>query len=106
MADRRPLSPAELEAALPRLPDWRAEGGVLGATFATTTVADALALIAAIGALAEELDHHPDVDWRYRHVNVASTTHSAGGRLTGLDVALAERISVQAARLGATAAPV
>jgi 4a-hydroxytetrahydrobiopterin dehydratase len=103
MPDRRPLSAAEIDAALAALPDWRADAGVLHAGFATATVADALALIAAIGVLAEELDHHPDVDWRYRHVFVRSTTHSAGGRLTGLDVALAERVSVEAARLGATA---
>ena len=73
------------------------------AAFAATTVADALALIATIGALAEELDHHPDVDWRYRQVFVRSTTHSAGGRLTELDVTLAGRISAAAARLGVTA---
>ena len=103
MPDRRPLSPAEVDAALVSLPDWRDQGGVLHAAFAAATVADALALIAAIGALAEELDHHPDVDWRYRHVFVRSTTHSAGGQLTELDVALAARISAAAARLGAVA---
>ncbi len=76
---------------------------MLHAAFATASVADALALIAAIGALAEKLDHHPDVDWRYRHVFVRSTTHSAGGRLTELDLTLAEAISAEAARLGAVA---
>ncbi len=76
---------------------------MLHAAFATASVGDALALIAAIGALAEKLDHHPDVDWRYRHVFVRSTTHSAGGRLTELDLTLAKAISAEAARLGAVA---
>lgn len=84
------------------LPHWRARSGALHATFRAVTVADALALIAAIGALAEELDHHPDVDWRYRHVFVRSTTHSIGNRISGLDVALAAHISAAAARLGVT----
>jgi 4a-hydroxytetrahydrobiopterin dehydratase len=103
MPDRRPLSPAELDAALPGRPDWRAGGGCLHATFAATSVAGALALIAATGEAAEDLDHHPDLDWRYRRVHIRSTTHSAGHRLTRLDLALADRVSAAAARLGIAA---
>ena len=105
MPDRRPLTPAEVDAALASLPEWEEKAGVLHAAFATATVADALALIAAIGALAEELDHHPDVDWRYRHVFVRSTTHSAGNHLTELDLTLAKGVSTEAASRGAAAEP-
>ena len=102
MADRRPLSANDVDAALTALPDWRGSTGDLHAGFTAGTVAGALALIAVIGVLAEELDHHPDVDWRYRQVFVRSSTHSAGGRVTALDVALAARISAEALRLGVT----
>ena len=102
MPDRRPLSAAAVDAALTSLPGWRGGTAALHVGFTAASVADALALIAAIGAIAEELDHHPDLDWRYRRVVIRSTTHSAGGRVTAQDVALAARISAEAARAGVT----
>jgi 4a-hydroxytetrahydrobiopterin dehydratase len=50
---------------------------------------------------AEEMNHHPDIDIRWRTVHFALSTHSEGG-LTQLDVELAHRISQAASRLGAT----
>jgi 4a-hydroxytetrahydrobiopterin dehydratase len=45
----------------------------------------------AVGALAEEADHHPDIDIRWRTVHLVLVTHDAGG-LTELDLALARAI--------------
>jgi 4a-hydroxytetrahydrobiopterin dehydratase len=53
--------------------------------------ADALAYVNAVGALAESMDHHPDIDIRWNLVTLRLTTHSAGG-LTDLDLELAGRI--------------
>ena len=53
--------------------------------------ADALAYVNAVGALAEEVDHHPDIDIRWNTVRLALTTHDSGG-LTLLDLALAGAI--------------
>jgi 4a-hydroxytetrahydrobiopterin dehydratase len=50
---------------------------------------------------AEEMDHHPDIDIRWRTVTFVVSTHSEGG-VTQLDVELAHRISQAAARLGAS----
>jgi 4a-hydroxytetrahydrobiopterin dehydratase len=58
-----------------------------------------LALVNSIGAVAEEMDHHPDVDLRYTHVDVRLTSHDAGG-VTGRDVRLARAISALAADAG------
>ena len=52
--------------------------------------ADALAYVNAVGALAEEMDHHPDIDIRWNTVTLRLSTHSAGG-LTQLDLELARR---------------
>lgn len=41
---------------------------------------------------AEEMNHHPDMDIRWRSVHFLLTTHDAGG-LTQLDIELAHRIS-------------
>jgi 4a-hydroxytetrahydrobiopterin dehydratase len=41
--------------------------------------------------VAEEEEHHPDIDIRYNKVRLVLSTHSKGG-LTELDFNLAERI--------------
>ena len=38
------------------------------------------------------MDHHPDIDIRWRTLRLVLCTHSAGGRITDLDVELARRI--------------
>jgi len=53
--------------------------------------ADSLAFVNAVGALAEDMDHHPDVDIRWNVVTLRLSTHSAGG-LTRKDLELARRI--------------
>lgn len=100
-----PLTPAAVDQALTDLTEWRGADGVLLAAYAADTVADALALVAAIGAVAEELNHHPDVDWRYDRVFVGTTSHDVGGRLTARDLALAERITALAGTAAVTAIP-
>ena len=67
--------------------------------FRTGSFAAGLALIDAIGKLADAANHHPDVDLRYHGVTVRLMTHSEGG-LTERDVALARQISEAARELG------
>lgn len=57
-------------------------------------------LVDEICAQAEAMDHHPDVDLRWRTVTLRCSTHSAGG-ITQLDVELAHRAHDWATRLGA-----
>ncbi|MEP6852099.1 MAG: 4a-hydroxytetrahydrobiopterin dehydratase [bacterium] len=99
------LTAAERRHALTQLPDWRHHLGAMQAVYEADSVAAALALIQAIGAAAESLDHHPDVDWRYRHVFVSSSTHSVGGQVTGRDLELARAVTSAAAEHGARARP-
>lgn len=60
-----------------------------------------LALVEAIGAAAEAMDHHPDVDLRYTHVDLRLTSHDTGG-VTRRDVRLARTISALVADAGLT----
>lgn len=85
------------------LDDWRSMHLALQARFLTGNFATGLKLVEAIGAAAEEMNHHPDVDLRYPHVNVLLTSHDAGGK-TERDVKLAGQISAAAAELGVKAA--
>lgn len=99
------LSRPEIDAELASLPDWRFRLGGLAAALKCPTSALALDLFAAIGVLAQEANHHPDVDWRYDTLFVVLTSHDAGSKVTARDAALARAISAAAADAGAEARP-
>ena len=98
------LTQAEIDAALLRLPDWKYQDGLV-TVYKTPTAAKALALIAAVGEIAEQQNHHPDLEWRYNRVHVRYVSHDAGGQVTSRDVAAATSVSEAAAGLGAMAQP-
>jgi 4a-hydroxytetrahydrobiopterin dehydratase len=79
--------------------DWRVVRDDAATHFRTGSFAKGVALVDAIGELADAADHHPDVDLRYRGVTVRLRTHSERG-LTERDVALAQQISDAARELG------
>ncbi len=99
------LTRERLDAVLAGLPDWRYRLGGLVTVYKTPTAAAALELIAAVGRLAEEENHHPDLDWRYNRVYIRYTSHDAGDEVTERDAAAAEAAGMAAARAGATARP-
>ncbi|WP_120520016.1 4a-hydroxytetrahydrobiopterin dehydratase [Arthrobacter celericrescens] len=99
------LRQSDIDEALPGLPDWEYRSGGLVTVYKLPTSAAALELIAAVGRIAEELNHHPDLDWRYNRVFLLFTSHDAGSRLTARDVLAARRCSEAAAAAGATAQP-
>jgi 4a-hydroxytetrahydrobiopterin dehydratase len=85
------LSPDDVAAALRDLPLWSGDADGLRRTVELPSFRDAVAAINAIADVAEEMDHHPDVDLRWRTLHLALVSHSAGG-VTELDLALARRI--------------
>jgi 4a-hydroxytetrahydrobiopterin dehydratase len=85
------LSPDEISAALHGLPQWSGDGDGLHRTAKLPSFRDAVAAIVAIADVAEEMDHHPDVDLRWRTLHLTLVTHSAGG-VTDFDLQLARRI--------------
>lgn len=100
--DRTTLTFAEVEAA--GLTDWRQLFEALHTRFATGGFNQGLALVTRIAELADEANHHPDVDLRYPHVNVKLFSHDVFG-LTSRDLDLARAISAAAADLGISADP-
>lgn len=86
------------------LADWRLLFHALRARFRTSGFAEGLALVNAIAAVAEEMDHHPDLDLRWGHLDVRLWSHDVGG-VTGRDVRLARRITELVAAAGARAVP-
>ena len=87
------LDDAAVAAALsgPDAPAWDLVGGRLMKVVACPSFPAALDFVVAVGRLAEESDHHPDIDIRWRTVTLVLVTHDVGG-LTELDIALARAI--------------
>jgi 4a-hydroxytetrahydrobiopterin dehydratase len=85
------LSPDQISAALQDLPQWSGDENGLRRTVELPTFRDAVEAIVRIADVAEEMDHHPDIDLRWRTLHLAVVTHSAGG-VTDNDVQLARRI--------------
>lgn len=84
------LEDAEVDAALSPTP-WKREGNEIVRVVKNDDFAGALAFVNAVGRLAEEADHHPDIDIRWDTVTLRLSTHSAGG-ITETDLALAQAI--------------
>ena len=85
------LSPDELTAALSGLPLWSGDGDGIRRSIELPGFPDAVAALVRIAFVAEQMDHHPDVDLRWRTLHLTLVTHSAGG-VTELDLALARRV--------------
>lgn len=66
----------------------------------TKDFATGLAILHSIGAAAEAMDHHPDLDLRYSRIDVRLSSHDADG-VTDRDVRLAREISAIAEAAGA-----
>jgi len=84
------LDDAAVDAGLAGLA-WQRDGDLIVRVVRKADFVEALEVVNLVGALAEEADHHPDIDIRWNTVTLRLTTHSAGG-LTDKDLALAARI--------------
>ena len=91
------ISPRQFHAAV-GVEDWRVLVGWPCAHFCTGSFPAGVALVDAIGRLAEAAHHHPAVNLRYDSVTVRLRTHDIDG-LSERDIDLARQISV-AARAG------
>ena len=85
------IKQGELKERMKKIPEWELEKKHIERTFEFDDFADAIDFVNAVAEVAEEEEHHPDIDIRYNKVVLALTTHSAGG-LTEDDFALAVAI--------------
>ncbi len=91
MPDDRILSDQELKEALEALPGWEVRDNWLRRTYTTPGWPHTMALVQAIGYVAEAAWHHPDLKIGYAKVTVLLQTHRVRG-ITPNDVQLARRI--------------
>ena len=87
------LSGEEREEALKALPGWTydPERRAIARSFRFADFSEAFAFMTRVALAAERADHHPDWSNSWNRVEIALTTHSAGG-VTRRDLELAEAI--------------
>ena len=66
-------------------------GNAITKDFEFPSFRNAIIFVNRVASLADDLDHHPDIDIRYTTVRLTLTTHSADG-LTEKDLKLAESV--------------
>ena len=96
----RLLSADEMVRQLGDLPAWQRDGKTLRRDVVSAAFADAIRIVTDVAEVAEQMDHHPDIDIRWTRLTFALTTHSEGG-ITQLDIELAHRIDEISAEHGA-----
>jgi 4a-hydroxytetrahydrobiopterin dehydratase len=85
------LNPEAIQTLLMEIPEWKLEGDTISRTIEFPSFLEAVDAVNKIAREAEAMDHHPDIDIRWRTVRLALSTHSAGG-LTTLDFQLAKKL--------------
>jgi 4a-hydroxytetrahydrobiopterin dehydratase len=96
----RLLTEDDVAAALRSLSHWEGDTGALRRTVSAPDFMTGIRIVDDVAVAAEELDHHPGMDIRWRKVMFSLSTHSQGG-VTERDVELARRIDDIAERHGA-----
>lgn len=87
----RTLRQEEIGPLLAELPEWSGGAEHLTREFSAADFPAAIAVVDKVAVIAEEMNHHPDIDIRWRTLRFQLSTHSAGG-VTDLDLELAKRI--------------
>lgn len=100
--DKQRLDGEEIAAGLPD--DFRHLPGQVIARYRVADFAAAQELAGAIGRLAEEADHHPDLLVGWGYVEVRLSSHDVGG-VTRRDLRLARAVSAAAGEVGAHPEP-
>lgn len=85
------LADDQIAEALSVRPQWRSAEAALVRTVELPSFPAAIEAVDRIAVIAEEMNHHPDIDIRWRTLRFSLSTHSKGG-ITSNDVALADRI--------------
>ena len=80
-----------VRAALTELPAWSGDATKVECSVEAPDFLTGIRIVEDVAQLAESMNHHPDIDIRWRTLTFRCSTHSEGG-ITALDVTLAEEI--------------
>jgi 4a-hydroxytetrahydrobiopterin dehydratase len=86
------LTADDLSTRLAMLDGWSSDGLAITRTVELPSFVSAIEVVDRVADVAEAMDHHPDIDIRWRTLTFACSTHSLGG-VTDKDFELAHRIN-------------
>jgi 4a-hydroxytetrahydrobiopterin dehydratase len=95
-SSKKTLTQPELDEFLGKNPEWALEEGMLVRFLTFANFVEAMAFVNRVAQLAEQANHHPDIDIRYNRVKLALVSHDAGG-ITARDASMARRLSYNSA---------
>jgi 4a-hydroxytetrahydrobiopterin dehydratase len=70
---------------------WKKDGKQIVKEYRFPKFRDAIVFVNRVAGLADDANHHPDIDIRYDRVRLTLSSHDAGG-VTERDLALADAI--------------
>jgi 4a-hydroxytetrahydrobiopterin dehydratase len=85
------LNGTQIDAALRDLAGWNSTGKDIRKEFKFPNFIEAMGFVNRVAEIAEETNHHPDIEIRYNKVVLSLTSHDVGG-VTDRDVRLARSI--------------
>lgn len=85
------MTDAEIQAALPGVPEWSELNGAIQRTLQFPNFVEAMRVVNRVAEEAERANHHPDILVRYNMVTFTLSTHDAGG-ISAKDFTLAAAI--------------
>src|SRR5690349_15748440 len=84
------LDADSVRSAVVVLDGWEGGTDAIVRTVGLRSFPAAIAVVDRVAKVADQMDHHPDIDIRCRTLPFRCVTHAAGG-LTTRDIALANR---------------
>lgn len=97
------IPPSEIDAVVARLDDWQVVDDAIIRKIEFATFRQAIDAISAVAVVADDLDHHPDIDVRWRTVSFRCSTHTLAA-VTDIDIELAAEIDRIAREAGVASA--
>lgn len=85
------LGNASIQGWLENRAGWKRRSNALTKEFRFSSFRDSIVFVNRVATLADDANHHPDIDVRYDRVTLTLSTHSAGG-ITEKDLKLAEQV--------------
>ena len=75
----RPLNRKEAEELAREVPGWSLVDGTLEEDFQFKDFGETMQFVNRVAQVAQEEDHHPDIEISYNKVHLTLSTHSIGG---------------------------
>ena len=86
------IKAGELKERMKKIPEWELEKKHIERTFEFDDFSESIDFVNGVAEVAEDEEHHPDIDIRYNTITVALVSHDSGG-VTQRDVRMAGTIN-------------